>query len=95
MTVWAVHKCYIEWSLCRSYHITMSLGTEALSHSIWKQYRDSKVDRLGSSRWQAYHIGLATVRAQSPATTCTAICLLAIDGTEGRNLLQHITHPPG
>jgi hypothetical protein len=41
VTVWAVHKCYIEWSLCRSYHITMSLGTEALSHSIWKQYQSN------------------------------------------------------
>lgn len=68
------------------HHESRHRGPKPFYLEAVSKQRDSRVDRLGPSRWQAYHVGLATVRAQSPATTCTAICLLAIDGTEGSKL---------
>jgi hypothetical protein len=73
-----------------------SHGAKAPCHCLEAvlQPRDSKIDQLQSSRWRAYHNGLATVRAQLIATTCTAIRSLAIDGTEDRDLQQHTRHLP-
>jgi len=68
------------------HHESRHRGPKPFYLEAVSKQRDSRVDRLGPSRWQAYHVGLATVRAQSPATTCTAICLLAIDGIEGSKL---------
>jgi hypothetical protein len=80
----------VAWFLCRSYFTTTSHGTEAPCHCVWKQYYSDGTLNLR----RAYQIGLATVRAQFIATTCIAICSLAIDGTEHRDLQQHTTHLP-
>jgi hypothetical protein len=79
VTVWAVRKRYTEWSLCRPYHITMSLGFEALSHYIWKQYQSDGTpesissDHLGGKpttlAWQLF--GRNLLRPHVPPFACS------------------------
>jgi hypothetical protein len=79
VTVWAVRKRYTEWSLCRPYHITMSLGFEALSHYIWKQYQSDgtpesiSFDHLRGkptiSAWQLF--GRNLLRPHVPPFACS------------------------
>jgi hypothetical protein len=79
VTVWAVRKRYTEWSLCRPYHITMSLGFEALSHYIWKQYQSDgtpdsiSFDHLGGKpttlAWQLF--GRNLLRPHVPPFACS------------------------
>jgi hypothetical protein len=91
VTAWAAHKRHVEWP---GLYADLISPRRVLCLEAVLQRRDSKIDQLQSSRWRAYHNGLATVRAQFIATTYTAIRSLAIDGTEDRDLQQHITHLP-